>query len=455
MRTQPINCLPPVSIPSGTYFLPLSPVAASLLAESLLSPERLSLERIMDVLVCDPPLAIWLLMSASQKESIDSIRELGLQCLSSEMLDRLDWDSRSEGWNRSDEWDPRACAMQSALTLERLNSAANGDVLDSKDAMVELVSEAQLWLRKSGCTGDLEFSELPGRLQFLIDSAITPTSTSLKQPSKVALAGANSHWCRVESISEMLPRIAEQARGLRDLKRDYASELEREKLAAIKELAYGASHEINNPLANIATRAQTLLMDEVDPKRQRALAAINRQSFRAHEMIADLMLFAKPPRLEMGPVDPVEILGIVTEELATIADECDCKILIDVVDDCPHVQADAVQLGVVLQALVRNSLEALKPGDIRGQVTIVAEPTPDRSAVVFRVADNGPGISPEIRRHLFDPFFSGREAGRGLGFGLAKAWRIVDEHGGTIEVDSSGERCGTEVIVQLPRRKCS
>ena len=74
-------------------------------------------------------------------------------------------------------------------------------------------------------------------------------------------------------------------------------ELEQAKLDALKELAYGASHEINNPLANISARAQTLLRDEPDPERRRALEAIQQQALRAHEMISDLMLFARPPRL--------------------------------------------------------------------------------------------------------------------------------------------------------------
>ena len=73
---------------------------------------------------------------------------------------------------------------------------------------------------------------------------------------------------------------------------------------ALKELAYGASHEINNPLANIAARAQTLLEDEPDPERRRKLTAIHRQAMRAHEMIADLMLFARPPKLELADVRP-------------------------------------------------------------------------------------------------------------------------------------------------------
>ena len=87
------------------------------------------------------------------------------------------------------------------------------------------------------------------------------------------------------------------------------------KLLAMKELAYGASHEINNPLANISSRAQLLLRDEVDPERRRSLATINSQAFRAHEMIADMMLFAKPPALQMATINFAEYLRELVEQL--------------------------------------------------------------------------------------------------------------------------------------------
>ena len=73
---------------------------------------------------------------------------------------------------------------------------------------------------------------------------------------------------------------------------------------------------------------------------------------------------------------------------------------------------------------------------------------PGREAWV-RIRDDGPGIQPEERRHVFDPFYSARQAGRGLGLGLCKAWRIVRNHGGRIEVESQPHR-GTAVTVVLP-----
>ncbi|MGI9518298.1 MAG: histidine kinase dimerization/phospho-acceptor domain-containing protein, partial [Pirellulaceae bacterium] len=101
---------------------------------------------------------------------------------------------------------------------------------------------------------------------------------------------------------------------------DFELRLQEEKLASMKQLAYGASHEINNPLANIASRAQTLMLDESDPDRCLRLAKINEQAFRAHEMIADMMLFAHPPRPDMAEADAAAIADQVIDELQPLAE---------------------------------------------------------------------------------------------------------------------------------------
>src|SRR6476659_2739902 len=107
--------------------------------------------------------------------------------------------------------------------------------------------------------------------------------------------------------------------GVTDL--DFAATLEAAKLRALYHFAYGLSHEINNPLANIATRAQTLLVDEKDAERRRRLATIVQQAFRAHEMIADLMLFAHPPKMHPREVDVVRLVDTVVVELQEQARE--------------------------------------------------------------------------------------------------------------------------------------
>jgi signal transduction histidine kinase len=228
----------------------------------------------------------------------------------------------------------------------------------------------------------------------------------------------------------------------------FEARLEHEKLESLKELAYGASHEINNPLANIAARAQTLLDDEAEPERRRKLTAIHRQAMRAHEMIADLMLFARPPKLSLVRCELRQLVLEVVGELREPASESGIELVYEFAGDPLELTADATQLGVAVHAVLLNALEAVGNG---GRIEVSVKTTGDRDDAMAQitVSDNGPGISEQVRRHMFDPFFSGREAGRGLGFGLSKCWRIVTDHGGEIAVQRSGSG-GAEISLLLP-----
>ena len=112
-----------------------------------------------------------------------------------------------------------------------------------------------------------------------------------------------------------------------------------------------------------------------------------------------------------------------------------------------EVMADPVQLPVALRALCQNALGGPRRAGPHSRSTCVA----GQGEVEIRVPDDGPGIPPEQRRHIFDPFYSARQAGRGLGMGLSKCWRIVTNHGGRIEVEDQpgGGAC---FLITLPRR---
>jgi signal transduction histidine kinase len=226
----------------------------------------------------------------------------------------------------------------------------------------------------------------------------------------------------------------------------FAAELARQKLLAMKELAYGASHEINNPLANIAARAQALLAGEPDPDRRRSLAVIAAQAFRAHEMIADLMLFAHPPEPVKSRFSVQDLAADVVRELAEEAELQKTSLRLGVATAEPaELLADRPQIAASVRALLRNALEALVQG---GEV--VLEVVVRNHEIGFHVRDTGPGIPPEIRDRIFDPYFSGREAGRGHGLGLSKAWRIAQLHGGRLTA-CSGNGPGAEFRLTLPK----
>ncbi len=286
------------------------------------------------------------------------------------------------------------------------------------------------------------------------------------------------------------PSIADQLARLKVLESDFQRALEAEKLESLAEFAAGAGHEINNPLTVISGRAQLLLREETDPERRHALALISVQAMRVHEMIADMMLFARPPRPELQPVDLVRLIEEMIVELTPGCQRQGTSIKGSGVFspdelDLPPLLLDPVQIGVALRAICRNSLEALQSG---GGIEITVEMVPSSSAaggtcrtlegdspifverklgqspscsdasakpsppnrlgeVLIHIRDDGPGIKPEERRHLFDPYYSARQAGRGLGVGLSKAWRIITNHGGRLEVESEPGRGATFTVV--------
>lgn len=205
------------------------------------------------------------------------------------------------------------------------------------------------------------------------------------------------------------------------------------KLEAMAEFAAGAGHEINNPLATIIGRAQLLLKDEQDPQRRQMLLAIGAQAYRIRDMIGDAMLFGRPPAPELRDVDlTCTMSDILSKQAADIANDR-CTVNVEIPNGL-LVKADSTQLAIVLSELLRNSRQALQligGGEIRVRAAL-------RDAFAFiEIEDRGQGFSEIERQHAFDPFYSGRQAGRGLGFGLSKCWRIVRQHRGRIEIEST------------------
>jgi signal transduction histidine kinase len=218
------------------------------------------------------------------------------------------------------------------------------------------------------------------------------------------------------------------------------------RLEALREFAYGAGHEINNPLANIATRAQALLLDEPDPERRRRLAAIVDQAFRARDMIGGLMVFARPPKASLAAADVGSIVAAVIEAVRPVAVARGARLEYAPPPTPLRVCVDAGHVTEALRILVLNGLEA---ADVGGRVAIEAARAADGLTCEVVVSDDGRGMDAATLRRAFDPFFSGREAGRGIGLGLPKAWRLLTGSGGSVDVDSRLGH-GSRLTVRLP-----
>jgi len=206
------------------------------------------------------------------------------------------------------------------------------------------------------------------------------------------------------------------------------------KLDALAEFAAGAGHEINNPVGTIVGHVQQLLAGETDPDRRHALATIGAQAYRIRDMIGDIMLFARPPQPRREQLDLTAVMNDVISQFRAEALSARIEVLVDAAGPVP-VFADRTHVQIVVSGLLRNSFEALPAGGtVNVQACSIGTPKPEWG--LLSIQDDGPGLSVESREHLFDPFFSGRQAGRGLGFGLSKVWRIVTLHGGRIDVET-------------------
>ena len=244
-------------------------------------------------------------------------------------------------------------------------------------------------------------------------------------------------------LVEAVERMLAHARVNADI--DRAIEVAR--LEAARELAYGAGHEINNPLANIATRAQSLLLEERDAERRRRLATIVDQAFRARDMIGGLMLFARPPRPAAETLDVGDLLRAVADAVEPVAAAKEVTIAVTSPARPLEVVVDRGQVEEALRAIVTNAIEASAVG---GQGTLAARVRGDGDPwCEVVVSDHGSGMDEATVRRAFDPFFSGREAGRGAGLGLSKAWRFIEASGGSVVIQSR-PGAGTTVTVTLP-----
>ena len=217
-----------------------------------------------------------------------------------------------------------------------------------------------------------------------------------------------------------------------------------EKLAAIGELAAGVAHEINNPMAVI--RGNTELVQVALPEdspAQEELAIITRQLSRVERIVANLLRFARKERKQLGR-------AAINRMLAEILRQVGHQIPLNAVDvatvldpSSPEVEGDADQLQQVFTNLIINAVQAMPAG---GTLTVATVAHPDTATCEVVISDSGCGIPPESLEQIFNPFFTTRA--NGIGLGLSVSYGIIRDHGGEIGVDSTPGK-GTSFRVTL------
>jgi len=214
----------------------------------------------------------------------------------------------------------------------------------------------------------------------------------------------------------------------------------------IYQMAYGLTHEINNPLGNIAARAQLLLSQATEPMDRKALGTIVDQAMRAHEMLAELMRVVQPREVSVASVDLRGLVRGQFDRMESMAGEKKLGWEWSELQERGSYLAKVNEQGVMeaVRLVAQNSIEACRHRDsIRWRVERRGE------WIRIGIRDTGPGVGVETARRVFDLYFSGREAGRGLGVSLAAVRRFVEESGGRLGWESE-VGLGTEVTMEFP-----
>ncbi len=221
-----------------------------------------------------------------------------------------------------------------------------------------------------------------------------------------------------------------------------------DRLRAVGEMAASIAHEIRNPLASIAGSIELLTESAaLGARGQKLLRIIMNESDRLNHIIEEFLAYARERVPQLAPHN----LRTVIEEVVTLFRNTETavrrtEIELRAPEAPPYVLADHEQLKQVFFNLLRNATEAMPGG---GRIEIEIEPcVPEGGEICVRVRDTGCGISPEALEHVFEPFYSTKR--RGTGIGLAMTEKIVRAHNGTISVESV-PGCGTTFTITLPR----
>ena len=265
----------------------------------------------------------------------------------------------------------------------------------------------------------------------------------------------------IGSMRDITAEVAEHDR-LHVAERQLARMQRQESMA---QLANGIAHDVNNVLSVVLSTPEITWMDGSieDPIIASAVATIRDAVRRGTGMMRELMTFAGETKMELRRCDPAELVRS-TSRLAAGATGPNVVLNYDLPEGLPAIDADPDQLWKVFFNLVKNAAEAL--GGRPGEITVSAKAfdltaagvlgfTTSRTlkpgpGVLFQVADNGPGIPPDMARRIFDPYVSTKAAGRGLGLAIVAS--IVSSHGGGISV-RSGAAGGTTFSIFLPVSK--
>ena len=255
---------------------------------------------------------------------------------------------------------------------------------------------------------------------------------------------------RLQEYSERLEEMVdERTQELRDAQEQL---VRREKLAILGQLAGGVGHELRNPLGVISNAVYLLqfTLPDADETTKEYLDIISEEVHNSTKIISDLLDFSRTRMLDR---EEAAVSELVAEVFKKRPPPEEVEVITQIAPDLPPVYVDPRQMEQVLGNLVTNAYQAMKEGGkltISAQTSEVSEKLPKSKWVALSISDTGCGISPENMAKLFEPLFTTKA--RGIGLGLATSRILVEANGGSMEVESE-EGKGSTFTVRLPTRE--
>ena len=234
--------------------------------------------------------------------------------------------------------------------------------------------------------------------------------------------------------------ITEQLRAEEEMQRS-------NQMALVGQMSAGLAHEIKNPLAGIKISLDVLAEDlELKPEDKELFGKIGNEIGRMEKLLKSLLNYGRPPQPQFDLFDMNRLLANTLGNVEAVAygkPELTVHFKKELATDLPRVEADSAQMQQVFLNILLNAVDAL---ETEGTITIATD-REDENSIRIRISDSGKGISEAALEKIFNPFFTTKSKGTGLGLSICK--RLIEQHGGRIDVESQKER-GTSFIIILP-----
>jgi signal transduction histidine kinase len=237
-----------------------------------------------------------------------------------------------------------------------------------------------------------------------------------------------------------------------------------DRLAALGEMSAVVAHEIRNPVASIAAGVDYLSAKmEPDSSEAQGAAMIQSEIQRVNRILEDILFVARPFQLNFATEDLAEIIDDVIQRCQPQIQAGQVEVSTTYAPDLPALNLDRQRLEQVFTNLILNAAQAMQTSgqapeerrltvqtSIAATAGSVGQKNRSMKQVIITFTDTGPGISPDAQQRIFEPFFTTKARGTGLGLSVAR--RVVEEHKGTIKIDTQHKK-GTRFIITLPSQR--